>query len=220
MELGRAGRRQNVYSPCQGIAINRGNIHAGNTILLRATSPHPYLSPNMLHPRTPRCVHCVSVHPWRAALDHLLPDTPLRLDGERTRDLELLGLVLVSIGIGGLVWVFSVLFAQFPKLPETVELDEGERLLSATSRVLVTHGPFAFSRNPMFLSGLIVLVGWAVFYGSALILIFAVVGWVFANYIKVPPEEHGLEARFGEFYRDYQKKVPRWIGVVQREKRK
>jgi protein-S-isoprenylcysteine O-methyltransferase Ste14 len=129
-----------------------------------------------------------------------------------------LGLVLVVIGILSLVWVFSTMFAQFPKLSWPVELDEDERLLTATSRILIAHGPFAISRNPMFLSGLIVLAGWAVFYGSLAVLLFAVVGWVFANYLKVPAEERGLEARFGEVYRDYQKRVPRWIGVVQRGK--
>jgi protein-S-isoprenylcysteine O-methyltransferase Ste14 len=82
-----------------------------------------------------------------------------------------LGLILVAVGIIGLVWVFSTLFAQFPKLPWPVELDEGKKLLTATSRILVTHGPFAISRNPMFLSGLIVLLGWAVFYGSLAVLI-------------------------------------------------
>jgi protein-S-isoprenylcysteine O-methyltransferase Ste14 len=126
---------------------------------------------------------------------------------------NLLGLVLVGIGIVGLVWVFSTMFAQFPKLPWPVELDEGERPLTATSRILITHGPFAFSRNPMFLSGLIVLLGWAVFYGSVAVLLFVMVGWVFANYLKVPQEERGLEARFGDVYRDYQKRVPRWLGI-------
>jgi hypothetical protein len=72
--------------------------------------------------------------------------------------------------------VFSTLFAQFPKLPDVVELDEGEKLLSATSRILVTHGPFAITRNPMFLSGLIVLLGWVGFYGNVSVLILAVLG--------------------------------------------
>jgi protein-S-isoprenylcysteine O-methyltransferase Ste14 len=69
---------------------------------------------------------------------------------------NLLGLIPVTVGIVGLIWVFGVMFAQFPKLPETLELGEGEHLLTATSRVLITHGPFAYSRNPMFLAALVV----------------------------------------------------------------
>jgi protein-S-isoprenylcysteine O-methyltransferase Ste14 len=129
---------------------------------------------------------------------------------------NLVGLVPVAGGILGLVWVFGTMFAQFPNLPEVVELDEGERLLTATSRILITHGPFAFSRNPMFLSGLIVWLGWALFYGSVLILVVTAVLWALANAFKVPGEERGLEARFGEAYRDYRRRVPRWIGPIRR----
>jgi protein-S-isoprenylcysteine O-methyltransferase Ste14 len=129
---------------------------------------------------------------------------------------NLLGLIPVVAGAAGLVWVFSVMFAQFPKLPEVVELEEGERLLTATSRILITHGPFAYSRNPMFLAGGIVWLGWTVFYGSAPVAIFIVVSWTLTHHLKVPQEERGLEARFGDAYRDYRSRVPRWIGKVRR----
>jgi protein-S-isoprenylcysteine O-methyltransferase Ste14 len=127
---------------------------------------------------------------------------------------NLVGSIPVAVGAAGLVWVFSVMFAQFPKLPETVELDEGEHLLTATSRILITHGPFAYSRNPMFLSGVMMWFGWAIFYGSALIAIVVALLWTLADRLKVPQEERGLEARFGDTYRDYCRRVPRWMGKV------
>lgn len=131
--------------------------------------------------------------------------------------LNMLGLFPVVAGALGLVWVFSVMLAQIPKLPPVVELDEGEGLLTATSRILITHGPFAYSRNPRFLAATCIWLGWAIFYGSAVFLILTVVAWTLCNYLKVPQEERGLEARFGEAYRAYRRRVPRWIGTIRRE---
>jgi protein-S-isoprenylcysteine O-methyltransferase Ste14 len=130
---------------------------------------------------------------------------------------NMFGLFPVVAGALGLVWVLSVMFAQIPKLPAVLELDEGEGLLTATSRVLITHGPFACSRNPMYLAGMFIWLGWAIFYGSVVMLIWTVVGWTLLNYLKIPQEERGLEARFGEAYRAYRRRVPRWIGTIRRE---
>jgi protein-S-isoprenylcysteine O-methyltransferase Ste14 len=129
---------------------------------------------------------------------------------------NLFGLIPVAAGCAGLLWVVGVMFAQLPNLPEMIELDEGEGVLTTTSRILITHGPFAYSRNPMFLSVLTVLLGWAIFYGSVVVLIVAVISWALLDRLKVPQEERGLEARFGDAYRDYRRRVPRWIGMVRR----
>jgi protein-S-isoprenylcysteine O-methyltransferase Ste14 len=127
---------------------------------------------------------------------------------------NVLGLLPVVAGALGLVWVLSVIFAQIPKLPPVLELDEGEGLFTATSRVLITHGPFACSRNPIYLAATFIWLGWAIFYGSVVMLIWTVVGWTLLNYLKIPQEERGLEARFGEAYRAYRRRVPRWIGTI------
>ncbi len=129
---------------------------------------------------------------------------------------NILGLFPVVATALGLACELSVGFAQFSNLPPVVELDEGERLLTATPRVLITHGPFAYSRNPTYLAAIFIGLGWAIFYGSVVMLILTVVEWAFFNYLKVPQEERGLEARFGEAYRAYRRRVPRWIGTIQK----
>ncbi len=130
---------------------------------------------------------------------------------------NILGLFPVVAGALGLARVYSVVFAEVRKLPPVVELDEGEGFFTTTSRVLITHGPFACSRNPTYLAGMFIGLGWVIFYGSVVMLIWTVVGWMLLNYLKVPQEERGLEARFGEAYRAYRRRVPRWIGTIRRE---
>ncbi len=130
---------------------------------------------------------------------------------------NMLGLLPVVAGALGLAWADSVMFGQISNLPPVLELDEGEGLLTATPKILITHGPFAYSRNPIYLAATFIWLGWAIVYGSVLMLILAVVGWTFFKYLKVPQEERALEARFGEAYRDYRRRVPRWIGRIRPE---
>lgn len=113
---------------------------------------------------------------------------------------NLLGLIPVVVGITGLVWTMSLHFAQAPRAA-----------LDLAQNYLLTHGPYTFSRHPMYLSELAVLLGWTIFYGSIAVLVAFVVGCIVFNFVSVPLEERALEARFGEVYRAYKERVPRWF---------
>jgi protein-S-isoprenylcysteine O-methyltransferase Ste14 len=80
---------------------------------------------------------------------------------------------------------------------------------------LITGGPYAISRHPMYVGELALWLGWAILYGSIPVLIgFAVLGTVVA--LLAPREERALEAKFGDVYRQYNGRVPRWLGVARR----
>jgi protein-S-isoprenylcysteine O-methyltransferase Ste14 len=79
------------------------------------------------------------------------------------------------------------------------------------TRKLVAVGPYRFMRNPMISGVALLLIGQALLRGSWAIGIWAGV-FVLINHIYfVLLEEPGLEQRFGEPYRVYKAKVPRWI---------
>ena len=77
--------------------------------------------------------------------------------------------------------------------------------------VLVASGVFRLSRNPMYLSLLLVLLGWAVFLANALAFVFPVVFIPLMNRLQIIPEEKALAAKFGPAFAAYQSKVPRWL---------
>jgi protein-S-isoprenylcysteine O-methyltransferase Ste14 len=79
------------------------------------------------------------------------------------------------------------------------------------SSALVTDGPFAFSRNPIYLSAVVGLLGIFVVLGSLspLVTIPPFVYIIRTRFIAV--EERMLEETFGDAYRDYMKRVRRWI---------
>jgi protein-S-isoprenylcysteine O-methyltransferase Ste14 len=118
---------------------------------------------------------------------------------------NLLGLVPVAIGIMVLLWLMIVGCTQIGQLPERVEVNWDPK-------ILMTRGPYAYSRHPMYLAELGLWLGWAVLYGSVIVLAgFVVLGVVVS--ILAPREERALEAKFGEAYCQYRARVPRWLGV-------
>jgi protein-S-isoprenylcysteine O-methyltransferase Ste14 len=76
---------------------------------------------------------------------------------------------------------------------------------------LVTTGIYRFSRNPMYLGLLLVLLGWAAFLCSVFPL-FGPVGFVaYIARFQIVPEERVLQAKFGAAYSEYLARVRRWV---------
>ena len=76
---------------------------------------------------------------------------------------------------------------------------------------LVTTGIFRFSRNPIYLSDWIMLLGWIILWGAVLALPLL---WVFPKVIQkrfIDGEEAKMRAHFGQTFEDWAKKTRRWI---------
>jgi protein-S-isoprenylcysteine O-methyltransferase Ste14 len=76
---------------------------------------------------------------------------------------------------------------------------------------LVSSGPFAFSRNPIYLGDWLVYAGVTLLLNTFWTLPLAPVVWWVMRYQVIAHEEAHLEARFGQAYLDYMSKVRRWI---------
>jgi protein-S-isoprenylcysteine O-methyltransferase Ste14 len=78
-------------------------------------------------------------------------------------------------------------------------------------RNLVVTGLYRFSRNPMYVAVSIVLLGWAVWYTSTGLLLYAaIVAIAFQLRILLYEEPH-LENAFGQEWLEYRKHVRRWF---------
>jgi protein-S-isoprenylcysteine O-methyltransferase Ste14 len=76
---------------------------------------------------------------------------------------------------------------------------------------LVTWGIYAITRNPMYLGGLVVLSGWAIFLSNALAFLFLPAFVQYINRFQIKPEERTLTGLFGHEYLAYQDRVRRWL---------
>ena len=76
---------------------------------------------------------------------------------------------------------------------------------------LVTSGPYRFTRNPMYVGLTLAYAGIALLIDTAWPLLLLPIVLAVLFLVVVRREERYLERAFGERYRDYRRRVRRWI---------
>ncbi len=79
------------------------------------------------------------------------------------------------------------------------------------SEHLVTAGPFRFSRNPIYLANVLLLAGIGLVTQNVWLVLLAPLQGYATQKLAIEREEAHLEARFSKTYRDYKKRVNRWL---------
>ncbi|MEI6659808.1 MAG: isoprenylcysteine carboxylmethyltransferase family protein [bacterium] len=72
-------------------------------------------------------------------------------------------------------------------------------------------GPYKYTRNPTHLGLAVMTLGLAFIINSFFSVIFIIIASVISKLIFLPKEEAVLEARYGQPYRDYKKRVNTWV---------
>ena len=76
---------------------------------------------------------------------------------------------------------------------------------------IVTDGVFRYTRNPMYLGMVLVLIAVTVYLGSFVGVFSTILFMLYINRFQIVPEEREMERLFGTPYIDYKKKVRRWF---------
>jgi len=76
----------------------------------------------------------------------------------------------------------------------------------------VTKWFYRISRNPIYLSAALMYLGMGIACASWVFMLCAVLWIVFLN-LAIPAEERALIAQYGDAYRKYMSKTPRWLGI-------
>lgn len=114
-----------------------------------------------------------------------------------------LGLALFLFAFGTVVYLRSAWdFAVF---------GSGTPAPTDAPKRLVTRGFYRYTRNPMYVAVLTVVVGWAVFFGAVMLVAYAALLFViFSLFIRLY-EEPRLAREFGGDYATYVSQVSRWL---------
>lgn len=101
-------------------------------------------------------------------------------------------------GIGGLLG--------FRKAGTTVNPLDPER-----SSSLVTGGVYRYSRNPMYVALLLVLLALGIYFSNFYALALAVLFVPYMNRFQIRPEERAMVKLFGDEFTVYSERVRRWL---------
>jgi len=117
-----------------------------------------------------------------------------------------------SLATTGLGWLLVALFVVCNGWALLTMARRRTALLpgGATTSVIDT-GPFARSRNPLYVGLLALSAGLALLAGSLWALVALPLEWALLRWGAVLPEERYLAAKFGPAYADYTARVRRWL---------
>lgn len=124
--------------------------------------------------------------------------------------IELINLTLMPRLIGGgIVLFFSgyfVLSSFIVLIRNKTPFDPAQPTIT-----IVKEGSFRFSRNPMYLSLVLLLFSIAILINSIWLLIATPILFFSLLFFAIKPEENYLFEKFGEEYSNYKANVRRWI---------
>lgn len=122
-----------------------------------------------------------------------------RLTLEHRKPIAMLWIICgAALAIAGIV--------QFAKAKTTIHPLEPQK-----ANVLVVHGIYRHTRNPMYLGLVLVLIGWGIALSNAAGFVVIPLFMWYMTVFQIKPEEAALQEKFGESFSNYCQHVRRWV---------
>jgi protein-S-isoprenylcysteine O-methyltransferase Ste14 len=163
-----------------------------------ATALPPKAAPLSAAELTPAARAGAVLFRHRGWLPILFLGVPLVAPGSMAPHLWIAGIALVLIGEAWRLWGVAA-------------AGTSTRRRSRNVSRLVTYGPFAWSRNPLYNGNFLIWMGFAVISGVLWFLPVAIVLFAIEYSLIVRFEEGVLESTFGDEYLAYKATTSRWI---------
>jgi protein-S-isoprenylcysteine O-methyltransferase Ste14 len=111
--------------------------------------------------------------------------------------------------LGAMVFVLAL--ALFAWAIVTITRGGSNVPTSMPTTTIIESGPYRFTRNPIYLSMCLGLIGLAIAFDNLWLLMMLVPFGLVIRYGVVAREEAYLERKFGDVYRGYRSRVRRWL---------
>jgi len=110
--------------------------------------------------------------------------------------------------IGLIVYLFGMIF----------NIVAGTNLVNTPLDRPATKGLYRISRNPIYLGTNLIFIGIGIACASWLFLLLIAISVILQN-ILIDAEERWCLEKYGDAYREYMERTPRWIGIPKSEKK-
>ncbi len=115
--------------------------------------------------------------------------------------LQILGGLLINAALAVIAYLFFLFRVH----------GNGTPVPSQPTKKVIRVGLYRFSRNPMYLCHLVIILGEFFISGQTILLIYLSLLWWGINQVVIRWEEPDLKKRLGKPYLEYIKCVPRWL---------
>lgn len=115
--------------------------------------------------------------------------------------LQLLGGWLINVALAVIAYLFFLFRIHGQGTPIPIQ----------PTKKVISVGLYRYSRNPMYLCHLIIILGEWLIFGQTILLVYLVLLWLGINQAIILWEEPDLKKRLGKPYLDYLQRVPRWL---------
>ena len=113
---------------------------------------------------------------------------------------KLIGTICITMGLA----VLLIAWLQFKKA-------NAAACPTAESTLIVTSGIYRYTRNPMYLGMLLMLLGAAFFMGTIPAMLGPIVFFLIIDKVFIPYEEKDLRSSFGNEYEEFLSTTRRWL---------
>lgn len=113
-----------------------------------------------------------------------------------------LGFIIILVGL----MIIFIAARQFKAVNTTINPIKPEN-----ASVLVNKGIFSYSRNPMYLGMLLIIIGFSIIQNLMAIIAIMPIWIIYMTYFQIIPEEEAMKILFKEDFVNYCIKTRRWI---------
>ena len=125
---------------------------------------------------------------------------PLRVPAAESDAMNTAGWILIIAGLALLTWA------------QVTFLRHGTAIIpNRPASTMVTSGPYAFTRNPMYVSLIVLYIGLSLLTGILWPIIILPVVLILLTVLVIRREERYLDSAFGADYAEFRKRVRRWV---------